>query len=121
MSNIRKDTVTLYIPQKTKDSSPYVRYTLNRVLRRYSHGSANHGDSPDHGMTVYIFDMDQGNLSFLKKPEVLEGYCSDGTDADGAAPDTDTPWQIDGIYKIVSVERYDTGSRWMAHWKLTCR
>lgn len=121
MNGVRKDTVTLYIPDG-ENTQGYVRYVLKKVMRRYStgsgnSGSGNNGEAPDHGMVVYAFDTDQGDLSFLKRQEALEGYCISG----GTAPDTDTPWAIEGIYRIQSIRRYDTGSRWMAHWKLTCR
>lgn len=121
MNHVKKDTVTLYIPDK-ENTQGYVRYVLTKVMRRYSYGAINHGSEPDHGMVVYVFDIDGGDLSFLKRwgkkfpISSLEGYC-----ADGIHTDTDTPWAIEGIYRIQSIRRYDTGSRWMAHWKLTCR
>lgn len=121
MQIARNDTVTLYILKlstlselrKPGDVQGYSCIVLPKVLRRASFGARS--GEPDHGMVVYAFDMDHGDLSALSDPCVLEGYC-----LDGVGQETDRPWEI-GAYKIASVKRFDTGSSWMRHWRILCK
>ncbi len=121
MQITRNDTVTLYIPKfptlselrKPGDVQGYSCIVLPKVLRRASFGARS--GEPDHGMVVYVFDMDHVDLSALSDPCVLEGYC-----LDGVGEETDRPWEIGG-YKIASVKRFDTGSSWMRHWRILCK